>query len=221
MKLYQMADGGVLASARPYDIAGGTVIAEGQPVKLTEGLVTAAVAGETGAILGVAAESHSAAADALNPRSNGTKILVYDAPGAIFRCRAPEVTALSGSAATLEVTALKAFAADDFNGGYVKLVSKAEESTNTDGIGKVRRITDFAVDSAKGVLTLESGGTPCAGDVYAVFPPVGFAKGSLSADGTGLSLTAAANLPLKVTGHDRDLGGICLKARKHVLAENE
>ena len=219
MKLYQMADGGVLASAREYDIAAGTAIKEGQVVKLSAGLVVSTAAGETGAVLGVAAESHSGQADALSPRENGEGLMVYDAPGAIFQCAAPEVTVTSGSDTTLVATGIASFVNDDFNGGFVKLLRKAANSTNTDLIGQVRRITDFVADSK--TFTLESGGVPYAGDVYAVFPPIGFARGNLSADRTGLVLTASASLALKVVGRDLTLDKINVKARKHTLAESE
>ena len=223
MKFYQKLDGATHISAREYDVAADTAISEGQIVKLVDGLVVAAAVNETGAVLGVAAESHSGSADALNTRANGKKITVIDDPNTVFQCAAPQVTALASSATTLEVTDLKAFAADDFNGGYVKLVSKASGSTNTDEIGTVRRISDFALDNAtptKGVLTVESGGAACAGDVYAVFPPVGFAKGNLNSARDGVVLSAAADLPLRVIGADTGFGKINVMIGKHVFAVN-
>lgn len=220
MKFYQKLDGAVHISAREYDIAADTAITEGQVVKLTEGLVVAAAQDETGSVLGIAAETHSGTADALDPRADGTKIMVIDDPDVILQCAAPQVTAAGGSTTTLEVGALKAFDADDFNGGYVKLVSKAEGSTNADAVGAVRRITDFAADSEAGILTIEEGGAPYAGDVYAVFPPIGFAKGNLSADGCVFTLDGSAALPLKVAGHDRAFGKINLIVCKHVFAVN-
>ena len=223
MKFYQKLDGATHISAREYDVAADTAISEGQIVKLVDGLVVAAAVNETGAVLGVAAESHSGSADALNTRANGKKITVIDDPNTVFQCAAPQVTALASSATTLEVTDLKAFAADDFNGGYVKLVSKASGSTNTDEIGTVRRISDFALDNAtptKGVLTVENGGAACAGDVYAVFPPVGFAKGNLNSARDGVVLSAAANLPLRVIGADTGFGKINVMIGKHVFAVN-
>ena len=223
MKFYQKLDGATHISAREYDVAADTAISEGQIVKLVDGLVVAAAVNETGAVLGVAAESHSGSADALNTRANGKKITVIDDPNTVFQCAAPQVTALASSATTLEVTDLKAFAADDFNGGYVKLVSKASGSTNTDEIGTVRRISDFALDNAtptKGVLTVENGGAACAGDVYAVFPPVGFAKGNLNSARDGVVLSAAADLPLRVIGADTGFGKINVMIGKHVFAVN-
>ena len=223
MKFYQKLDGATHISAREYDVAADTAISEGQIVKLVDGLVVAAAVNETGAVLRVAAESHSGSADALNTRANGKKITVIDDPNTVFQCAAPQVTALASSATTLEVTDLKAFAADDFNGGYVKLVSKASDSTNTDEIGTVRRISDFALDNAtptKGVLTVENGGAACAGDVYAVFPPVGFAKGNLNSARDGVVLSAAADLPLRVIGADTGFGKINVMIGKHVFAVN-
>ena len=223
MKFYQKLDGATHISAREYDIAADTAISEGQLVKLSDGLVVAAAVNETNAVLGVAAESHSGSADALDKRANGKKLMVIDDPDTVFQCAAPQVTALESSATTLEVTDLKAFAADDFNGGYVKLVSKASGSTNTDEIGTVRRISDFALDNAtptKGVLTVENGGAACAGDVYALFPPVGFAKGNLNSARDGVVLSAAANLPLRVIGADTGFGKINVMIGKHVFAVN-
>lgn len=218
MKFYQKLDGAAHVSAREYDVAHDAVISEGQLVKLSEGLVVGVGAGETEAILGIAAENHSGTADAIDPRADGAKIFVIDDPSVIMQCKVPEVAAAGGSATTLEVAALKVFGEDDFKGGYVKLVRKAEDSKNTDVIGKVRRIKGFAAGADKGTLTLEDGGTPAEDDVYALFPPVGFDKGDLSESGTSLVLTTTTDLPLKVAGHDRGLGKINLIAKKHIFA---
>ena len=219
MKFYQKLDGGVLVSAREYDIAYNTAIKEGQLVKLSGGKVVSAVAADTGALLGVAAEAHSGVADALDPRANGTKLLVIDDPSAVYQCAAPTVTVASGSATTLVFTAGQYFAADDFNGGCVKLVSKASGSTNTDAIGTVRAISDYAVTaSTSGTFTIATGGTPYAGDVYAVFPPVGFAKGNLSTNRDSIVLTASANLPVRVIGADIEAGKINVMVKKHAFA---
>ncbi|MBQ7713453.1 MAG: hypothetical protein IJT71_01010 [Oscillospiraceae bacterium] len=219
MKFYQKLDGAAHVSAREYDVAASTAITEGQFVKLSGGKVVSAVAAETGALLGVAAENHSGSADALDPRANGTKLLVIDDPSAVFQCAAPQITASGGSATTLEFTAGQYFANDDFNGGYVKLVSKAADSTNTDEIGTVREITDFAVTaSTKGTFTLASGGSPNAGDVYEVYPPVGFAKGNLNAAKDGVVLSASASLPTRVIGADVGFGKINVQIKKHIFA---
>lgn len=215
MKFYQKLDGASHISAREYDIAENTAIKEGQLVKLTDGLVTAAAAGETGAVLGIAAENHSGSADALDNRANGKKIMVIDDRDVVMQCAAPQITAASGTATTIVASTLATFTDNDFKGGYVKLISKAAESTNTDAIGQMRRITGSTASSK--TFTVESGGAASAGDVYAVFPPVGFAKGNLAANGTGVVLTATANLPVKVIGRDEGFGLVNLMIGKHVF----
>lgn len=223
MKPYQKADGQVLLSAREYDIAYNTAISAGQVVKLTEGLVVAAGAGETGQVLGIAAENHSGSADALDPRANGTKIMVWDDPALIWQCPAPVVAATGGSATTMTANTLAAFSNDDFNGGYIKLVEKAAGSTNTDPIGKIDRITDYGYNSTGTVSTFTkaSGGTPYSGDKYEIYPPVGFKKGNLDTYRQKLILTATASLSLKVVGRDDKLGRVNMMAHLHALGTED
>lgn len=224
MRFYQKADGGVLVSEREYDIAGSTAISKGQVVKLSAGLVAAASATENGKILGVAAENHSGSADALDPRSNGTKIRVIDCPNAIFECSVPTITATGGSAATVTAGTLAAFSADDFNGGYLKLIAKASDSTNTDPIGTVKRIEDYAYNSTGTVstFTVASGSAACAGDVFELYPPLGFAKGSYDSGIQRLILTSAASaLTMKVVGRSETQGLIRLMPTTHFLGVEE
>jgi hypothetical protein len=218
MKVHQNVDGSVLFSSREYDIASATAITPGEVVCLTEGLVTAAAAGQSAAILGIAAEAHTGVPDALNIRANGTRIRVYDNPGLLMRCAAPQAAATGGTATTVTMTALAAFSADDFNGGFLMLVSKADGSTNTDPIGTVKRITDYAYNATGTVstFTVASGAVAAAGDVYAIFPPIGFRKGNLTASRDGLTLTATAALALKVAG--RIGGDVIMQAALHALA---
>ena len=222
MRIFQKADGTVNVSAREYDIAANTAIKIGQVVKLVAGLIVAATATETGAIIGIAAEDHKGAADALNPRANGTKILVHDCPDAIFACKAPVVTATGGSATTMTTDDLGAYSADDFNGGYAKLIKKGTGSTNTDPIGKVKRITDYAYTSTGTVstFTFESGATACEGDEYEIFPPIGLAKGALDTGITHFVLSGVTAVCLRVVGRDEDRDEIHLLAAKHTLANN-
>ena len=220
MKPYQKADGQVLISAREYDIAYNTAVKAGQVVALSEGLVTVAAANITAQILGIAAEDHPGTADALDPRANGTKIMVWDDPMLIFQCPVPVADATGGSATTMTANTLGAFSNDDFNGGYIMLVEKAEGSTNTDQVGKVDRITDYAYTSSGTVSTFTkaSGGTPYSGDKYAIFPPIGFKKGNLdSTTRDKLVLTATANLPIKVVGRDIERGLVNMMALLHAL----
>jgi len=208
MKQVMNVNGAVLHSEREYDIAKSTAVTIGQVVKLEEGLVVPAAAGETGAILGYAAESHTGTADALNGRNDGVKILVQDAPDAIAVSPAPRVTASGGSATTVKVDSMPSFAAAVFNGGYLKAAAT----------GKVRRITDSAVASGVLTLTVEAGDAAAEGDEFILFPPVGFSAGNLDTAGCKLVLTATAALPLRVVGRDEKGNNIYTMAAKHQLA---
>lgn len=217
MFVHQNVGGGVLVSAREYDIAANTKIYAGQVVTLANGLVTAQTAAGTGAVLGVAAETHTGTPDPFNLRNDGVKIKVFDAPGQVFRCPAPVVAATGGTATT--ITANLAGAADVYNGGWLKLVKKAEGSTNPDAVGTMYRITDFATTDGTGTFTKESGSVPFAGDEYALFMPVGFEGGNLSAGGDKIVVTATASIPLRVIGRIEETDEITVIAAKHLLGK--
>lgn len=214
MRAFQK-DGGAILSQREYDIASATEIKEGQLVKLSAGLVVACATTETGAILGIAAENHLGAADAINPRANGTKILVWDDPDLIMACKVPVFEATGGSATTVTTDELGAFAADDFNGGKLVLIEKASGSTNTDAIGTVKDITDYAYAASGTVstFTVASAGTAVDGDKYALYPPVGLAKGALDSGIAKWVATGVSCTSLKICG--RLDGELLLKAASH------
>lgn len=199
--------GEMIHSEREYDIAPETKVLAGQVVKLAEGLVVPAGAGETGAILGYAAENHTGADDVLNPRAKGGRIVVQDAPGAVAESPAPVLTATGGTETTITVGGMAAFAANAFKGGYVKGAD-----------GYVRRITASAVANNVLTLTVESGTAPAEGDRFVLFPPVGFTGGNLDPEGRKLVLSATAALPLMVMGRDETGNMIWTVATKHMLA---
>ena len=205
MRPIQNAGGHVGLTARNYPIAAATAISAGQVVKLSGGFVVAAAANETGPILGIAAENHPGAADALNPRANGTEILVYD-----IECPAPKFAASGGTATTVTTTTseVATTTADAFNGGF--LVSPK---------GNKRQITDFANSTTTNTFTVPSGETAADGDVYTLYPQIGCAAG-WRLDSTTLSkivLNATGCTKLKVVGHDFDRGMIRLMAVEHSL----
>lgn len=214
MRPIQNAGGHVGLTAREYPIAYNTAIKEGQVVKLSGGLVISAVANETGAILGIAAEHHPGTADVLNPRADGTVILVYDNPELIFESPAPTFAASGGSATTVTAatSAVACTTADAFNGGY--LVSPK---------GNKRAITDFANASTTNTFTVDSGETAAASDVYTLYPPIGSA-GNWRLDSTNFSelvLTGTGATTLKVVGHDYKRGMVRLMAHFHSLGVQE
>lgn len=210
MKPIQNAAGNVNCTARSYPIAASTAIAAGAVVQLSGGLVVAAAANQTAAILGIAAEAHPGTADPLNPRADGTEILVYDNPELIFECKAPTFAASGGSATTVTASTseVATTSADAFNGGF--LVSPA---------GKKRAITDYANSSSTNTFTVPSGETAAANDVYTLYPQIGCAAG-MRLDATTLSyivVNATGMTKLKVVGHDFERGMIRLMAVEHAL----
>ena len=222
MKPIQNAGGFVGLTARSYPIATSTAIKAGQVVKLSAGLVISAIAAETGAILGIAAENHPGTADALNSRANGAEILVYDNPELIFECPVPVIAAASGSATTIvpDSGEVDSTSADDaFNDSILVLITKAAASTNTDPVGKHIPVTDYAKSGT--VITKASGGTPSAGDKYEVYPKLGAAVGGIaSLDSTAFSklvLTAKGATKIKCVGHDYDRHMVRLMAVEHSL----
>lgn len=218
MRAIQNAGGHVGLSARNYSIAANTAVAAGQVVKLSGGLVVCALAAETGAILGIAAENHPGTADALNARANGTEIMVYDNPELIFECPVPCVEAASGTATTLVPKSgdIAAAAANDaYNGGMLVLKSKAEASTNTDAVGKQDIITDYTASGT--VIAKNSGGTPAAGDVYELYPPIGSAVCALDTGISKLIVSAAGCTKIKVVGHEYARHMLRCMAVEHTL----
>ena len=204
MNVVYEANGSQITSQSSYDIATGTAVAIGQVVKLAAGKVVLAVVGETGAILGVAFEDHPGVTDALNSRATGLKIKVLDAPDSVYECAAPQLTATGGSATTFVSTGYVGGADTDMAGGYIKLISKAATSTLTDSIGTVYGVTGST--AASGTFTCSGGitGNAKAGDVFAIFPPIGWKKGRLDTGISKLDLGASVALPFTVCNYDSD-----------------
>ena len=124
MKVIASTTGTAVIRPREYDIAAATAIEQGAVVDLTAGLVTAHAVNATTAILGIAAERHSGAAQFGNERSNGTKITVYDSPDSIHEQTAPTVIATGGTATTVIIEVMGG-ANDDLIGAKLKLISKS------------------------------------------------------------------------------------------------
>lgn len=214
MHAFQNAGGHVGLSARPYPIEADAAITVGTVVKLSGGVVVAAAAKETGPILGIAAETHSGVEDMLNIRSNAEDIRVYDNPELVFECAAPRLTASGGSATTLVFSDIAAGLADGaLKEGKVQLVERAEGSTDT--LNECRKITGYTATSKTAQLI--EGGTPAAGDVYCVYPPVGSAVCAMDEKSARVILTDTGATSIMVVGHDTIRHKLRLKAVLHSL----
>ena len=209
MRPIQNAGGEETIRARSYPVAKATAITAGQVVQLSGGKVVPAAAAQTAAILGIAGENHSGTEDILNPRADGDEILVCDNPGLIFECPVPTIRAASGDIA--------AGAADDaYNAAVLVLKSKAAGSSNSDKPGTRRAVTDYAKSGT--VLTLETGGTPAAGDEYEFYPALGSAVCALNAKATALVVSATGAAAVRCIGHDYERHTIRCIAAAHTLA---
>ena len=144
---------------------------------------------------------------------------VCDNPGLIFECPVPTIRAASGSAATLVPASgdIAAGAADDaYNAAVLVLKSKAAGSSNSDKPGTRRAVTDYAKSGT--VLTLETGGTPAAGDEYELYPALGSAVCALNAKATALVVSATGATAVRCIGHDYERHTIRCIAAAHTLA---
>ncbi|OCZ54315.1 hypothetical protein [Dehalobacter sp. TeCB1] len=215
MKVVYDQSGSQVTAMREYDIATNTAVALDQVVKLSSGKVVLAVAGETSPILGIAAEAHSGSADTLNPRANGLRIKVFDAPTQIYECPAPQVTATGGSTTTFVASTIAGFADNDFVGSKMKLIQKGASSTITDPVGTVYPITGSTAASGTMTTTTTITGGCSAGDIFAIFPPVGFQKGNFDSGISKLVLTASAAIPVRVANSDTDRNTIQFEPALH------
>lgn len=204
MRPIQNAGGHVGLSAREYPIAYNTAVKAGAVVSLSGG---AAALATTAALLGVTAENHPGTADALNPRANGTGILVYDNPELIFECNAPTFACAGGSTTTVTAASsvVAASTADIFNGGLL---------VGPDGVEHT--VADYAQAESVSTFTVATTTAPTAADVYTLYPPIGGTGVGLSSDGTAVTL-ASAGAKLKVVGWDKERGKIRLMAVEHAL----
>jgi hypothetical protein len=209
------AVGGFADAVAEYDVATGTAIKSGALVKITSNKVVLATTTETTDILGVAAESHSGSVSAINPRENGTKIVVYDSPLTVYKVAAPKITATGGMTTTIVSTDIDSSGTDDsLNSGYAKLISKAAASTNTDAVGTIYTISDY-VTSTDTLTINEAGGAVTAGDEFAIFPPFDFTDFSYVATLDSLVLSNDGQGILKCVGYDTDEEAVLLYAVGH------
>ena len=203
--------GRVGRTAREYPVASATVLTEGQAVKLSGGAVVSAAANETGALLGLCAEYHSGSPDALNPRADGERVLVYDDPGLVFECDAPVFTATGGTATTVvtDTSNVACTTADAFKGALL-----------VDALGRCRAVTAFAnSDTTVQTFTVASGDAPSAGDVFTLLPFAGQAAGfALDAAAQKIVLTATGCTGLRVVGFDAARRKLRLCAANHLYA---
>lgn len=179
---------------REYEIDTNVDLGRGTVVTVSGGKAKKAAEGEV--ILGVLAEDYKIEKDELDHRAGNGYVKVVVSSGMLCTVKAPEFEVeAAGDENTVNVSGMTMpSAANAFVGGFVKLISKAENSENADSVGTLRRIT--ASSGAK--LTVEKGGISQVGDRYAIIPPAGFAHLSLSDDAKSVVFASAASKGEKV-----------------------
>ncbi|MGN1121473.1 MAG: hypothetical protein ACI4RV_03825 [Eubacteriales bacterium] len=203
MKFSFNASGANAPLIREYAIASGTAVKVGEALGMADSLAVAAADGDF--LLGVCAEDHPGTHDEFNARADGTKIRVNIAPDAVYETALTQRAAISGSASTLVVDATGL--STNVNSGYVMLISKTETSANTDAVGAKRRISACAISGGNATLTVESAGTPSAGDVYLIVPDIGDEL-YLDAAGTGVCFYSAASTVKLLTVYTDPVRGV-------------
>ena len=210
MKFTFNASGANAPLIREYDIASSTAIHAGEVVGTVDDLLVKADSADS--VLGVSVEEHTGKHDPLNARADGTRLRVNIAPQAVYEAALPCFTATGGTATTL-VTAASGLSTSLASGCAV-LLSKADGSTNTDSVGTSRRISACTVSGSSENITLASGGTPAAGDIYRIIPDVGDEL-VLDASGMGVAFYRAATTVKFIcvyTDKARGTVGVKLKA---------
>lgn len=170
MDYYMNSAGISTACIREYETDCTENLKKGTVLTLSEG--KAKKYDGTGAVLGVLSADYYAEKDELIPASGTKRMKVIVSASGIFRAE-PQTTTLSAAGTETTITPAGVTlpsTANALKGGYVKLIAKAEGSSNTDHVGCVRKITA----STSTLLTIENGGKAGVGDVYAILPPAGF-----------------------------------------------
>ena len=214
MKFSYCYAGGNMPAIKEFDIESTANIEKGQVVCAEGNVITETVKGAK--LIGVSEETHKGTEDMLNARSNGTKIRVNVTDG-VYETDAVKVTAKSGCTANAFVCDGKGLSSSCASGVLV-LCEKAENSTNKDKTGTMRKITGCSVSGGNANITIENGNVPCEGDVYAVIPALGTSV-VLDEDKTGYSFdNTNTDVALRCVGFDVDRAKVYVKLENTIFA---
>ena len=182
--------GGILPVIKDFNIQKNTEVKSGKVVFIDEnGIVNTE---KRGTLLGVCGEDHSGKCDILNARANGNWVRVDITKDAVYSMDCPVFEAVSEGSETTFICA-KAQADAKVKGALV-LIEKGADSTNSDYIGKERKIVSASVNGDNTVITLEEGSKTFAGDKYAFVPMAGF-KGYVNETDNGFCAVKKADAP--------------------------
>ena len=198
MDYYINSQGLASPCVKEYEIDTSVDLKRGTVMTLSNGKAKKAT--DSDKILGVLCEDYNVNKEELNARSGGGRVRVNVSSGALFRQPNLKTTlAAAGTATKITIAGFTApSTADVLKGAYLRLVSKAPDSGNTDTVGTLRAVSA----SSGSELTVTSGGTAAIGDVYEILLPAGFAYLALTSDAMSYTLAASASSKVRVLGCD-------------------
>lgn len=198
MDYYINSQGLASPCVKEYEVDTTVDLHKGTVMTLSNG--KAKKAGASDKILGILCEHYSVKKEELNPRSGSGRVRVNVSSGAVFR--QPNLFTVLTAAGTATKITVAGFTvpttADAFKGGYLRLVSKAADSENTDTVGTLRAVSA----SSGSELTVSSGGAAAVGDVYEILLPAGFSYLTLNSDADGYTLASSTSSKVRVVGCD-------------------
>ena len=200
MDYYINSQGLASPCTKEYEVSTATDLKKGTVMTLSDGKAKKATDSDT--ILGVLCEEYKVKKEELNPRSGSGRVRVNVSSGAIFR--QPNLKTTLAAAGTATKITIAGFTvpttANALKGAYLRLVSKAKDSGNTDTVGTLRAVSA----SSGSELTVSNGGVAAIGDVYELLLPAGFTYLALNSDATGYTLAAASSSKVRVAASNPD-----------------
>ncbi len=165
-----------MSNAQPsinnFKIKESTVIKKGDVISL-DMYGDAVKAESTSLTIGIAAEDHPASDNSELLQTRKDVIKVITSSNAVYRAYANKINFKDNST---EKKLYPINCVDDagaYDRAILMLISKSEESQNTDNIGDIRVVTSSFMENYEYIMNVTAGGIPHPDDVYAVLPYVG------------------------------------------------
>lgn len=214
MKFAYCYAGGNIPAIKEFNIEKNANVEAGEVVCANGGVIDGTVKG--GVALGVCEETHTGSYDMLNARNDGTKVRVNITDG-VYETDATKLTATTEGTETIFVCASEGLS-ESVEGACLVLIEKAPNSTNTDKIGTVRKVSACAISSEAATLTIENGGAAFKGDVYALIPALGASLVLDSTKKTYSYVNSDTDVTLKCVGFDIDRAKVYVKLTNTIFA---
>ena len=200
MKFLYSLSGTNVPVIKDFEIEKTTKIYEGKVVRC-DAYGTVSHEG-TGNCIGVAAETHTGEKDLLNARNDGTKVRIDVTVGGVYEVPAIRLYAGADTEILGEFNCPAGGLEADIADCSVMLLSKGENSENTDSVGDVRKIISCTITDGIAKIKTDAETFISEGDVYAFLPTHCF-KGYLAADGESFTCVSGSGINLTVVSCNR------------------